>query len=212
MVLQQLQGTLDFEHGGGAARQFEQFYNLVRAKLLEAQMTKLARPDAAANSFHVGGARLLDTGQRLLQPHPHADTPRRRRQPGREREVRKANGTRRERRKSGVAAPGQCPLSAVLRAFLRRSGDWDRAKRLLRYFNWSAPCNRLARCSMGDCRASTDQAIRQELARYRENLLRLRNELARMQESAVGCRIRLDGRLKHLHAAQAWCAASRGAS
>jgi flagellar protein FliS len=38
MVLQQLQGTLDFERGGGAARQFEQFYNLVRAKLLEAQM------------------------------------------------------------------------------------------------------------------------------------------------------------------------------
>jgi flagellar protein FliS len=38
MVLQQLQGTLDFEHGGAAAKQFEQFYNLVRAKLLEAQM------------------------------------------------------------------------------------------------------------------------------------------------------------------------------
>ncbi len=38
MVLNQLQGTLDFEHGGTAAKQFEQFYNLVRAKLLEAQM------------------------------------------------------------------------------------------------------------------------------------------------------------------------------
>ncbi len=38
MVLQQLQGTLDFERGGVAAKQFEQFYNLVRAKLLEAQM------------------------------------------------------------------------------------------------------------------------------------------------------------------------------
>jgi flagellar protein FliS len=38
MVLQQLQGTLDFERGGSAARQFEQFYNLVRAKLLEAQI------------------------------------------------------------------------------------------------------------------------------------------------------------------------------
>lgn len=37
-VLQQLQGTLDFERGGSAARQFEQFYNLVRAKLLEAQI------------------------------------------------------------------------------------------------------------------------------------------------------------------------------
>jgi flagellar protein FliS len=38
MVLQQLQGTLDFERGGDAARQFEQFYNLTRAKVLEAQM------------------------------------------------------------------------------------------------------------------------------------------------------------------------------
>jgi len=38
MVLQQLQGTLDFERGGTAARQFEQFYNLLRAKVLEAQM------------------------------------------------------------------------------------------------------------------------------------------------------------------------------
>jgi flagellar secretion chaperone FliS len=38
MVLNQLQSTLDFEHGGAAARQFEQFYNLVRAKLLEAQL------------------------------------------------------------------------------------------------------------------------------------------------------------------------------
>ena len=38
LVLLQLQGTLDFEHGGSAARQFEQFYNLTRAKVLEAQM------------------------------------------------------------------------------------------------------------------------------------------------------------------------------
>jgi flagellar protein FliS len=38
MVLQQLQGTLDFERGGEAARQLEQFYSVVRAKLLEAQI------------------------------------------------------------------------------------------------------------------------------------------------------------------------------
>ena len=38
LVLQQLQGTLDFEKGEHVARQFEQFYNLVRAKLLESQM------------------------------------------------------------------------------------------------------------------------------------------------------------------------------
>ena len=38
LVLQQLQGTLDFEKGGQPARQFEQFYNLVRGKLLEAHL------------------------------------------------------------------------------------------------------------------------------------------------------------------------------
>ncbi len=38
LVLQQLQGTLDFEKGGPVARQFEQFYNLIRAKLLESQL------------------------------------------------------------------------------------------------------------------------------------------------------------------------------
>ena len=38
LILQQLQGTLDFDRGGHSAQQFEQFYNLVRAKLLEAQM------------------------------------------------------------------------------------------------------------------------------------------------------------------------------
>jgi flagellar secretion chaperone FliS len=38
LVLQQLQGTLDFEKGGQVARRFEQFYNLIRAKLLESQL------------------------------------------------------------------------------------------------------------------------------------------------------------------------------
>jgi len=38
LILQQLQGTLDFEQGGPVARQFEQFYNLVRAKVLESQL------------------------------------------------------------------------------------------------------------------------------------------------------------------------------
>src|SRR5271165_293796 len=38
LILQQLQGTLDFEKGGLVARQFEQFYNLIRAKVLESQL------------------------------------------------------------------------------------------------------------------------------------------------------------------------------
>ena len=38
LILQQLQGTLNFEAGGEVARQLDQFYELVRAKLLEAQI------------------------------------------------------------------------------------------------------------------------------------------------------------------------------
>jgi flagellar protein FliS len=38
LVLQQLQGSLDFAHGGPAARQLDEFYSFTRAKLLEAQI------------------------------------------------------------------------------------------------------------------------------------------------------------------------------
>jgi len=51
--------------------------------------------------------------------------------------------------------------------------------------------------------------VRDEIAQYRANLLRLHNELGAMRNAAMGCRARLSQRNKHLHAAQAWCAASR---
>lgn len=38
LILQQLQGTLDFERGGETAKQLNRLYSLVRAKLLEAQI------------------------------------------------------------------------------------------------------------------------------------------------------------------------------
>lgn len=38
LILQQLQGTLDFESGGETARQLERFYNVIRGKLLQAQI------------------------------------------------------------------------------------------------------------------------------------------------------------------------------
>lgn len=37
-VLQQLQGSLDMENGGEAARQFDRFYQMIRGKLLEAHL------------------------------------------------------------------------------------------------------------------------------------------------------------------------------
>ncbi len=102
-------------------------------------------------------------------------------------------------------SPDSFSDSAALRS-------WEPAKRLLPCFNWSALCKSVGALLDGRLQAIEDHEVRQELACYRQNLVRLRDELARMQESAVGCRVRLDSRLKHLHAAQAWCAASRGIS
>jgi len=42
-VIGQLQGTLDMERGGEVARNLEQFYNLVRAGLVESQMKQSGR-------------------------------------------------------------------------------------------------------------------------------------------------------------------------
>ncbi|ABF41938.1 flagellar protein FliS [Candidatus Koribacter versatilis Ellin345] len=38
LVLQELQGTLDFERGGVVAENLDRFYNFIRAKLLEGQI------------------------------------------------------------------------------------------------------------------------------------------------------------------------------
>jgi len=54
-----------------------------------------------------------------------------------------------------------------------------------------------------------DRETQDEIAQYRANLIRLRRELAIMQGSALDRRTRLFARQKHLHAAQAWTAASR---
>ncbi len=69
MVLQQLQGTLDFERGGAAAKQFEQFYNLVRAKLLEAQMRGSPELMERQVRFMSEVRDCWLQAKRLLQPH-----------------------------------------------------------------------------------------------------------------------------------------------
>jgi hypothetical protein len=61
----------------------------------------------------------------------------------------------------------------------------------------------------GDLNATRDDEMGEEIARYRENLLRLRRELSAMQSSAHRSRARLFTREEHLHAAQAWCEANR---
>lgn len=61
----------------------------------------------------------------------------------------------------------------------------------------------------GDLKAAQNDEMREEIGRYRENLLRLHQELSGMQSSAHRSRARLFTREEHLHAAQAWCAATR---
>lgn len=57
--------------------------------------------------------------------------------------------------------------------------------------------------------AAANRALSRELGEYRENLLRLREELRKMESSATACRSRLSSREQHLRATQAWCAAAR---
>lgn len=78
IILQQLQGTLDFERGAGAARQFEQFYNEVRAKLLEAQircstelMQQQIRNMSEVRTCWVQARRVLESNTGEM-PHPVA--------------------------------------------------------------------------------------------------------------------------------------------
>lgn len=70
MVLNQLQGTLDFGHGGAAAKQFEQFYNLVRAKLLEAQMRNSSELMQKQVRFMSEVRDCWVQAKRILQPMP----------------------------------------------------------------------------------------------------------------------------------------------
>lgn len=53
------------------------------------------------------------------------------------------------------------------------------------------------------------EEVRVELGIYRDNLLRLRQQLGVLQKSALECRARLFLRESHLRTAQAWCASAR---
>src|SRR5271165_4791001 len=61
----------------------------------------------------------------------------------------------------------------------------------------------------GRLQGAANREVREALGFYRENLLRLRRELAVMEGSAIASRVHLDSRRQHLYAAKAWCAASR---
>ena len=64
----------------------------------------------------------------------------------------------------------------------------------------------------GRLQSAGNRDVREALGCYHQNLVRLRHQLAIMQESAAGRRARLDLRREHLAGAQAWCAASRAVS
>jgi hypothetical protein len=67
----------------------------------------------------------------------------------------------------------------------------------------------VGRLLKSDLQASPDAELSDEIAHYRDNLLHLRQELSAMQSSASNCRAQLFTREGHLHAARAWCAATR---
>lgn len=75
MILQQLQGTLDFERGGSAAKHFEQFYNLVRAKLQEAQMRGSAELMQQQIGYMSEVRDCWVQARPVLEPRPGAVTP-----------------------------------------------------------------------------------------------------------------------------------------
>jgi hypothetical protein len=96
-----------------------------------------------------------------------------------------------------------------LRAFLARSagdvqgseddvGAMLEVERILRAVG--RELDRLRCCDRDD--------VRVELELYRDNLVRLRQQLGFLQKSATECQARLFIREKHLRAAQQWCAAS----
>jgi len=75
LVLQQLQGTLDFEKGGQVARQFEQFYNLVRAKLLESQLRNSPELMQRQIQFMAEVRDCWIEAEKRLNPKPEATAP-----------------------------------------------------------------------------------------------------------------------------------------
>jgi hypothetical protein len=64
----------------------------------------------------------------------------------------------------------------------------------------------LLRSRLHDCE---EPEFHQEFLRYRENLVRLQQELERLQSSAGECRARVTARQGHLQAAKAWCVTTR---
>ncbi len=74
LVLQQLQGTLDFEKGGQVAKQFEQFYNLIRAKVLEAQLRNSAELMQQQIQFMTEVRECWVQAEKQLQPKSNPGT------------------------------------------------------------------------------------------------------------------------------------------
>jgi hypothetical protein len=61
----------------------------------------------------------------------------------------------------------------------------------------------------GRLQSISNRDVREALGCYRENLLRLRSQLAHMRECAIVRRASLDSRREHLCGAKAWCSVSR---
>jgi flagellar protein FliS len=74
LVLQQLQGTLDFERGGEVARYFEQFYNLIRGNLLESQLRNSPQLMRQQIQFMAEVRDCWILAEKQVQPKPSPDS------------------------------------------------------------------------------------------------------------------------------------------
>lgn len=77
LILQQLQGTLNFDAGAQSARQLDAFYNVVRGKLLEAQIRQsrelmLQQAKAVAEVREAWAKLDTASGSESVPPDTHA--------------------------------------------------------------------------------------------------------------------------------------------
>ncbi len=125
LVLQQLQGTLDFEKGGQVARQFEQFYSLIRAKLLESQLRNspelIQQQIQFMSESAIAGRKRKTIPAQAIRALRHRSTGPRK--VVSRTEVRQPNGVHKRQRQPAVIAACKRIFHALLRALFRRAGS-----------------------------------------------------------------------------------------
>ena len=129
--------------------------------------------------------------------------------PSRKQAASELSGKHEQRYLPGCAATCQRLLGELLRSFLRYTRVLGTQQEVEALSQLERALHSVGNLLNQGVQESNDGKVREELSRYGTYLLRLRRELATMQDLAIDCRVRLSTRQKHLDAAQAWCDASQ---